>query len=303
MGWIGEHAWLLFALASAALWAILHVLDSYCVARVYERPYMGTIMGGLMTLGLLPVLALGLLETGWRPIPAEAWVLALLCGVAYMTMQWIYFTALDTCESGIVSGYWNSLSFFLPVLSYVILGETFPPVVYIGIAIVATSSVGFALLDESVTHRWRVFWMMQGGVLLQAAYFLMQDRLFEVCPVYQGFLMISLFIGLTGLCPLLLRGCRTTFRRNWATIRPAMRFLVVLELVNCAAVACSQFAVAYGRPSLVAAVEATMPAFTFLFSMALFWRTGRFGEERARSRIVIKICLACVMAFGVWLLH
>lgn len=303
MTWIGEHAWLLFALASAVLWAGVHVLDSYCVHRVYKKPYMGTIMGGLMTLGLLPALALGAIGSGWQPMSTEAWLLALLCGVAYMTTQWMYFIALHSCESGIVSAYWNSLSFFLPLASYVILGETLPVAVYAGIAIVGGAAIGFALLHENATHRWPAFFLMQGAVLLQVAYFLLQDRLFRTCPTYQGFLVISLFIGLVGVCPLLLSSCRSTFQSNWPAIRPALKFLVLIELANSVAVACSQFAVAHGRPSLVAAVESTMTGFTFLLSVALFWLTGRFGEEEAKHRLTLKLALTVVMAFGVWLLH
>ncbi|MBY0112939.1 MAG: EamA family transporter [Phycisphaerales bacterium] len=303
MTWLADHAWLVLALSSAALWAIVHVLDAYCVSRVYERPYMGTIMGGLMTLGLLPALALGLVGSGWQPMTGEAWFLALLCGLAYMTTQWMYFVALDSCESGIVSAYWNSLSFFLPLASYVILGETLPPLVYIGIALVAGTSVGFAILDQNATHRWKAFFLMQAAVLLQVAYFLLQDRLFKTCPTYQGFIVISVFIGLVGAAPLLMRPCRETFRRNWPTVRPALKFLVLIELTNSAAVACSQFAVANGRPSLVAAAEATMPAFTFFFSLVLFWATRHYGEEEAKHRFWLKLLLTGVMAYGVSMLH
>jgi drug/metabolite transporter (DMT)-like permease len=300
---LADHAWLTFALASAALWAIVHVLDSYCVERVYERPYMGTIMGGLMTLGLLPALAMGLIGSGWQPMSLEAWLIALLCGIAYMTTQWMYFIALHSCESGIVSAYWNSLSFFLPVASYLILGETLPPLVYAGIAIVASTSVGFALIDQNAQHRWRAFALMQGAVLVQVAYFLLQDRLFRTCPTYQGFIVISLFIGLVGVGPLMFKPCRSRFRSNWKVIRPALKFLVVIELANSMAVGCSQFAIANGRPSLVAAAEATMPAFTFVFSLILFWATRRFGEEEAKNRLVLKIILTAAMAFGVSLLR
>jgi len=52
--------WLAFALVSPAFWAIVHVLDSYCVDKVFDRPWIGVITSGATILFALPLLSIGL---------------------------------------------------------------------------------------------------------------------------------------------------------------------------------------------------------------------------------------------------
>ena len=54
-------------------------------------------------------------------------------------------------------------------------------------------------------------------------------------------------------------------------------------------------------PSLVSAVEASIPAYTFLLSLMLFAATRKYGEEEARHRLPAKLLLVAAMVFGVWL--
>ena len=104
-----------------------------------------------------------------------------------------------------------------------------------------------------------------------------------------------------GLSPLLLPKCRRIFRCNWPRIRPVLWLLFAIEVANLIAVATSQYAVSYGTPSLVAAAEASIPAYTFALSLVLFAVTRKYGEEEARQRLPAKFLLVTTMVFGVWL--
>lgn len=292
--------WLAFALISPAFWAIVHVLDSYCVDEVFDHPWVGIITSGLTMLAALPFLAVGLVFTGVGPMSAEAVGLCILSGFVFMASQLLYFQALAITESGIVAAYWNFIPLFLPIVSYLLLGEVLSGPRYAGAAILIVSSVAFCLLD-GLESRWSSFWMMFVGAWLQVAYFLLQKRVFATCPVYQSFLVITLSMAMAGVSPLLVPRFRRVFRGNWPRILPAMRFLLGIEVANLIAVGTSQYAVSFGTPSLVSAVEASMPAYTFVLSLVLYAATRKYGEEEARHSLPVKLLLVAVMVFGVWL--
>lgn len=293
--------WLAFALISPFFWAIVHVLDSYCVNEVFDRSWVGIITSALTMLTALPFLTIGLFFAGVAPMSAEVVGLCILSGFVFMASQFLYFKALAITESGIVAAYWNMIPLFLPVVSFVLLGERLAGTTYVGIAVLILASVAFCLLDGNLKSRWVSFWMMFAGAWLQVAYFLIQKQVFAVCPVYQAFLIISLSMAMAGLSPLLLPRCRQVFYGNWPRIRPVLRFLFAIEVANLIAVGASQYAVSYGTPSLVSAVEASIPAYTFVLSLVLYAVTRKYGEEEARCRLPAKFLLVISMVFGVWL--
>lgn len=294
-------AWLAFALISPLFWAIVHVLDSYCVDEVFARPWVGIVTGGLTMLVALPFLSIGLAFTPVAPMSASTIALCVFCGVVFMVSNLLYFQALAITESGIVAAYWNFIPLFLPVVSFLLLGEVLSGAQYAGAAILVASSVAFCLLDGNLESRWSSFWMMFAGALLQVIYFLVQKQVFAQNPVYQSFLVITLSMAISGMTPLMARRFRKVLRGNWPRIRPALKFLLVIEIANLVAIGTSQYAVSYGTPSLVSAVEASIPAYTFVLSLVLYAATRKYGEEEARQGLPAKLLLVAAMVFGVWL--
>lgn len=293
--------WLILALVSPVFWAVVHVLDSYCVDELFDRPWVGTVTSSLTMLVAFPFLACGLLVTGATPLPIDAVALCILAGFLFMGGQVLYFQALSYSESGIVAAYWNLLPLFLLVVSYLVLGERLTPAKYLGCGLLVVASVSFAVVDGNIEHRWRSFGLMAAGAWLQVGYFLILKHLFATCPVYPVFLVVTLAMIAAGLCPLAAPRCRQVFRGNWPRIRRAAWLLIGIEVANLIAVATSQYAISFGSPSLVASVEASIPAYTFLLSLVLYAVTRRYGEEEARHRLPAKLLLVAAMVFGVWL--
>ena len=119
--------------------------------------------------------------------------------------------------------------------------------------------------------------------------------------MYQAFLVITLSMAVAGISPLLMPRYRRVFRGNWPRIRPALRFLFAIEIANLIAVGTSQYAVSFGTPSLVSAVEASIPAYTFLLSLVLYAVTRKYGEEEARHRLLAKQSLRWCSECGYYL--
>lgn len=293
--------WLALALTSPIFWGITHVMDSYCVDEVFDHPWVGAVTSGLCTLLALPVLCLGLLLTASAPMEWHTVGLCVIAGIVFMAGQVVYFYALDLSESGIVAAYWNLIPLFLLVIGYLYFGERLTQAQYIGSLVLVVASIGFCLLDGNAESRWQSFGLMMVGVVCHAVYFITQKKTFEASPVYQAFLVISFSIAAAGLAPLLRARHRQTFRRNWPRIRLAFGLLFGLEVINLIAVGTSQYAVSYGSPALVSAVEATIPAYAFLISVTLHAVLRKYGEEEARHRLGRKLLLVGMMAVGVWL--
>jgi drug/metabolite transporter (DMT)-like permease len=293
--------WLGFALASCVCWAVVFVLDSHLVGQVFDRPWVGVVVSAAFVAAILPFLTAGLLVTGVAPVGAGTILLALLTGALFAATQAAHFQALRYGESGIVAAYWGMVPVFVAAGGYAWLGERLPGRAYAGTAVLVVASVVFCLLDSNLKARWISFWTALAGCLFQAGYYLAVKVVFKGCPVYQGVLLILAGMAAAGLAPLVFRSARRVVGGNWPRLRPALRLIVVIELFHLLAVLAGQLAVNAGSPSLVAAAEATIPAFTFLLSLVLFARTGRYGEAEAGRRMPAKLTLVAVMTLGVWL--
>jgi len=292
--------WLLFALLSPLFWAIVHVLDRHCVERVFNRPWMGVITSALASLVvfLSVPFALGFME--WRLPPWEIVGFALLAGALIQLSQGFYFQALEYTEAGIVAAYWNMTPALLPLASYLALGKVLAGWHYVGIALLVVSSVCFCLLDTNARGRWQSFFLMLAASLIQVAALLIEKRVFDGGAFFMGFLLITVGIIVTGAAPLLIPSVRAAFIGNMATLRPAIPMIVGIEIANLIALLMSQRAISLGDPSLVAAVESSIPAYTFVLAVLLLAMTKRFGDDEARHWLPFKLALVVVMAVGVW---
>jgi drug/metabolite transporter (DMT)-like permease len=294
--------WLVFALTSPLCWAVVHVLDAHCVERVFDRPWMGVITSALASVVAFLLIPFVAPFVPWQVPSWEIALLALLAGGLIQFSQGFYFQALAYSEAGIVAAYWNMIPTFLPVASFAILGSVLAQWHYVGIGLLVVASVAFCLLDSNFEARWRSLFLMVIASCLQVAALLIEKHVFEHSPFFVGFLIITAGIVLSGSLPLVLPSVRTAFKNNMATLRPAFAMIVAIEVINLAALFLSQRAISLGVPSLVAAVESTIPAYTFLFSFVFVLITKRFGDPKALRRLPAKFLLGAVMAIGVWLL-
>jgi drug/metabolite transporter (DMT)-like permease len=293
--------WLYFALLTPLLFAIVHVLDMHCVEDIFEEPWIGVVTSALASLIIfipLPYLA-PLLH--WELPSATIVLMALGAGALIQFSQFFYFKALSLSEAGIIAAYWNMVPALVPVASFLVFSEILTTAQYIGISILVIASVCFCLLDSNIEARWNSFFLMFIAAIMQVAMFLLQDVVFEHIPYAEGFYLITTGLILAGLTPLLFTKCRAILMKGSRSLIQGTKFFVLIELANLAALASSQRAVSLGRPSLVAAVESTIPAYTFLLSMGLIVFLPKFGDPQSSKHLLSKLSLVGMMALSVWL--
>src|SRR3989344_5929656 len=146
--------WLVFALLAPLLFAIVHVVDSYCVDDIYDKPWLGMIVSAIASLIVfLPApYLLPLIDSS--NITLQLVGAAVIAGVIIQINQAIYFEALDHSDASIVTAYWNMIPAFVPLVSFFVFQEQLSVKSYVGIFILVFSSVIFCLLDSTYKSRW-----------------------------------------------------------------------------------------------------------------------------------------------------
>jgi drug/metabolite transporter (DMT)-like permease len=291
--------WLFFALLSPLFFAIVYVLDSYCVEKVFDRPWIGLITSSLASSIALLIVPIVTPHTVWNTPRWEIIPLALLAGTLIQLFQAFYFQSLAYSEAGIVAAHLNLIPVILPVVSYFLFGQAFGPWTYVGIALNIAASVSMCLLDSNFQARWKSFLMMLAGCFLYAAGVLVEKYIFDRIPVLEGFLLITAGIVVSGSLPLALPRVRLVFRKNMAALRPAIAILVGIEVVNLLAIYFRHRALSLGDPSLIEAVATIQPGYTFGLSFLLYVIAPRFGDAQAKEKLWLKLLLVGAMIGGV----
>jgi drug/metabolite transporter (DMT)-like permease len=293
--------WLFFALCSPFFWAVVHVADAHCVERVFHRPWMGVITSSLASLIVVLVIPFAYPFAQWEMPRWNSAVFFVVAGLLVQISQAFYFQALSHSEAGIVAAYWNMTPALLPAAAFVFVGSVLRPHHYLGIAILIAASIAFCLAEDDRATRWRGLFLMLAASIFQVAALLLMNAGYERSRFFVGFLLTTFGVIAAGSAPLMFSVVRKAFRENFDQLRPALPVVLGIELVNLVALFMSQKALDLGVPSLVAAVETTIPAYTFALALVLLAAAPKFGDERVTSRLPMKLLLVAVMATGVWL--
>lgn len=293
--------WLFYSLLAPLFFAIVHVMDAHCVDHIFEKPWMGVVTSALASLLIFILLPFIAPFVTWEQPEITYVVLAFLSGVLIQASQGFYFKALSYSEAGIIAAYWNFIPAFLPIFSFIIFRDVLQVPQYVGIIILILSSVSLCLIDSNFHTRWNSFFLMLGASLLQVAAYLIEDRVFEKVPFFMGFLFITAGLVFTGTLPLLLKKVRNSLKRNFHKLHPAVSIFIAIEIANLCALAAAQKGIDLGIPSLVAAVETTIPSYTFLLSLVFLYVYPKFGDRDTFHRLPVKLSLVGIMVIGVWM--
>lgn len=292
--------WLVFALLAPCFFAVVHVLDSYNVEDVFDSPWDGVVISSIAsTVVFLPLPYL---------IPFVSWKFpgllivgaAFLAGVIIQINQALYFEALRHSDSGVVSAYWNMVPAFLPLASFFIFQERLSFIQYIGIIILIVASISICLLDVRIQKKWNSFVLIFVAAWLQVVAILLMDVVFNVTPYYLGFLMVTSGLIATGIFPLLFQSVHLPLLKKGPKFLKLYKLFLLIEIMNLTAYGCLEMALKYGTPSLIAAMEATTPAYTVIVALALS-QLMHMPKASTFKKLPQKFLYIALMVFGVWL--
>jgi uncharacterized membrane protein len=291
--------WIQYALFSSFLWAIVHILDEHCVDKIFSKPWLGVITNSAISAGIFLLLPI------FHPtviVPSrDILLLCLVTGAIIQLSQLFYFRALDSSDSGTVAAYWNLTPIFLPIVSYWLFGSLITGGNYVGITLLVIASIGLCVIDR-FSGRWNTLYLMSIAAALQTLVVLLEKYIFDRTDFFGAFLAIAVGIIISGLASLASKKIRLTFLNDVPQIKQSLPIFVAIELVNWMALYCGQTAVKLGVPTLVAAIEASTPAYAFGLSLLIAaWQRRRIDRETQR-KLPIKWGLIGLMMTGVWLI-
>lgn len=295
--------WLFFSLLAPFFFAVVHVMDSYCVEDIFEKPWMGMITSALASIIVFAPLpfVLPLMNLDWPPW--EMAIIAMIAGALIQISQAMYFQSLAYSEAGIVAAYWNMIPAIIVIFGYVLLNNTLTQFQYIGIIILIIASTNLLLVDQNFAFRRITFFLMITASFMQAISYILLDKIFLHADFITVFLFMTIGLILAGSSPLLFKRIRKQITMNKIHLGIQAKIFVFIEIVNLIALACAEKAIDLYEPALVAAAETTMPAFTFILSILLFYTTkNRIGDERSLQKLPLKITSIALMFCGVILI-
>jgi uncharacterized membrane protein len=290
--------WMQFALFSSFLWAVVHILDEHCVDKIFSKPWIGVITSSGISVGILlltPFLHVAVVVPNW-----DILFVCLMTGAVIQISQLFYFHALNSSDSGTVSAYWNLTPVFLIFISYWLFGYLINGSSYIGIVLLVIASIGLCLIDK-FSGKWDTLFLMSIAAALQTLVVLFEKYIFDRADFLGAFLTITAGIMTSGLASLMIKKVRLVLFQDFFKIRRALPILILIELINWAALYTSQTAVKLGVPSLVSAIEASTPAYAFGLSLLIAtWQ--RRTDLDTKRKLFMKWGFVGVMMMGVWLI-
>ena len=180
------------------------------------------------------------------------------------------------------------------------MGDVLQPWHYISIGVIVLASLCFAMIDVTRHGRWDSILLMLIVSSIQITIVLIQKYLFEQGDFVIIFMFILIGIVISGLLPLLLVfNARKIFKNNIPKLKPYIPLFICLEFANVFALYLTQKSIDLGSPALTAAMGATIPAYSFLFSLVLLRFKHRFGDEEVRYRFRTKLVLVGIMSVSV----
>lgn len=295
--------WIFFALLAPLLFAIVHVMDSYCVEEIFEKPWMGMVISSITSMMVLLTIPFVMPFYSGVEISLNIFALAILAGVLIQINQAIYFEALNNSDASIVSSYWNLVPAITPLASYILLGDLLGIFQYVGILIIIFGSYFLSKIDKKISFNSNAFTLIFIASILQVTAIFIMNFVFDSAPYYLVFIGFNIGLTLTGLFPLLFTDAKAIFCTNIKSIYNNLKILIAIEIVNLFAYASLQAALKFGHPSLVTALEASTPAYVFLISLIMIKYTKISINKNTFYKKTQKLSLIFLMIVGIFLLN
>jgi len=234
--------------------------------------------------------------------PTDIVLLAIAAGVLVQLSQALYFHSLSLTQVGIVAAYWNFLPVFAPIVGAFFFGELLTSWQYFGILILVMASICFYQLDANLETRKISVSLMMAACILQSFAYHFQSIIYSQSDFPSSFFFIILGLVVAGIAPLVLPGVRREYLNEQMLMASTQSIIFVIELINLLALLSLQAAISFGKASLVAAVETTIPAYVFLLAVAFSLILGNSWYSEHVHNGTTKFALIGIMVIGILLI-
>jgi drug/metabolite transporter (DMT)-like permease len=294
--------WLLFALLVPLFFALVFILDSFCVKDIFKKPWIGMITSAIASMIVFIPLPFVVVQLDLNLLSLQITTMALLAGIIIQFNQFLYYEALNKSDPSVIAAYWNMVPAFLPVASHFVLKEILSTSQYSGILLLILASIFMCMLDIKSKSKPIAFFLILAASCLQVIAILMLDTVYERVNFYTGFLLFSTGLISAGFMPLLFKEKRNIFKEHLCILRRWVALFFVIETLNLLGYASLQMALRLGKASLVGSLESTTPAFVLVIAAIIYFAKGEKYKLANFEYITKKIILIMLMIAGVALI-
>lgn len=287
------------SLVTGFIWSIGNIIDKFAVSRFIKSPIFLTGISAAFAF------AAGIVTIVFVHSPVHGFDLFWLVGSGgcYFFGTWLYFMAIKREEPSRVIPLFAFTIVFLTLQSALFLGEIFSFSTYLGIAIIAGSSL-MLLARQSVfdAFRSKSFGLMMLSTFIYSLSYAINKYLLKQYSYWQVFGYVKLFIGIVGFLFLLffIRELRETFRE---IRKKYIGLSVTSETINVTGSLLFMMASSVWYVALVETVVSVQYIFIFIWGILLSLLLPRYRLEKISRRVMIqKIASIAAIILGIYLI-
>ncbi len=287
--------WILLSLIAAMFWALDNILDKHLLTDKLKNAYSYNILTNLndvLPVVLIPIFA----PIHYDPIFSAV---ALLFGALTVVSLTYYNKAMIKEEASRVAAFEWTSPIFVAILSFLLFRETLSPGGYLGILLIV---IGAFILSRKKRGKIIIspaLWLVIIFSFLFAVGDVISDFSLNYMDFWSFFFWASIGSVVSALLMLGFPKIRRDFRAETRTLEMKV-FLMILavSIIYYVAEVFFYAALSLGPVSLVVAIVATQPMFTFIYSLGLSLYKPEFLKEQTDGFNVITKFLGIIMIIG-----
>lgn len=285
--------WIILAISSAALFAVVNIIDKIVLEKWVKDPLVPTIITGFINL-IVGFIIFALLGSSSLSLTNIA--LAFLAGFLGHVSIIIFFRAAKSEEISRIIPLFYLEPLFILVIAAIFLGEIFTPIKYLGILMLVFGAVLISLKNFKKIRFGKSFWLM----ILSAIILSIVAVLIKYLLGYADFWTIfaySRFGVIFALIPVLYLSYQNLLNTLKLHGKKVLVVMSLSETLSIAAMLLSIAAVSIGYVTLVTALGSVQPSIVLLFSIILSIVYPKVFEEELKKSIITQKIIAVLFIF------
>ncbi|OHA00984.1 MAG: hypothetical protein A3C07_05145 [Candidatus Sungbacteria bacterium RIFCSPHIGHO2_02_FULL_47_11] len=287
--------WVFLSLIAAMLWALDNILDKHLLTDKLKNAYSYNILTNLND--VLPVIVIPVFApVHYDPIFS---VVALLFGALTVVSLVYYNKAMVKEEASRVAAFEWTSPIFVAILSFLLFREALSLGGYLGILLIVIGAFILSRKKQGKIIISPALWLVIIFSFLFAVGDVISDFSLNYMNFWSFFFWASIGSVVSALLMLRFPKIRRDFRAEMRTLEMKV-FLMILAVSVIYYIAEVFFyaALSLGPVSLVVAIVATQPMFTFIYSLGLSLYKPEFLREQTDGFNVITKFLGIIMIIG-----
>lgn len=302
--------WLILALLSAALAALINHIDKYLIEKYLKGIGIGSLVIFSSLIGLPVFLLIALFESDVLNVTFKTAMLIIFNGMIYISWLLPYFYALQEDETSVVAPLFQLIPIFSLVLGYFILGETITSLQILASFLILLGSVGLTLEfspEKNIGFKKKVYFLMALSSMLIAG----NGVIFKYFAIQESFWVTSFweYVGFF-ISAVLLFIFVSSYRQQFVSVLRLNKISILsINLLNELLAMLAKIFLNYA--SLLTSValvffvaDGLTPLFVMIFGILLTIFFPKISKERLEKAYLIrKINAIILMILGVYLLQ